>query len=448
MTYLRSLAFPLVAVLLVVLAAGVSHDDPEPARRPSTVAVTQSSYACPAGSVITVASGQVKPGSVGTATVLPGSGVDDALATGTSWSTAVVDGQGVIVQQPGRGAGAAGYFAGTAPKSGGGGLVVGSCPSIVDDAWLMGLGSGNKHFSTLILTNLAASPAVVDLSLWGPDGEIDAVNAEGVVIEPFSVNRIRLDSLAAGESELAVHVHRRRGSISVVANDTSTSTSKGTEPVSAMGAPGREQIVPGLVGGTSGRTLMVLNPGGSAARVDVEVIGPKGTFTPSGLDQIKVEAGTVRAIPLPESAGPDEQALRVTSDRPVSATVRMAPTADDYAYAEAMPALTGPAVVPVDLGAASTGAPRLVLTAPNKAASVELQSFAADMTPLDTTSVVLPAGTTTAVVPKTDGAAYVVLRPTGEVVGAATYAKGNGLSSLALTSAPISVAAPQVRPID
>lgn len=448
MTYIRSLLLPLVAVLLVVLAAVAQPDDSDETRAPSTVAVTQTAYACPAGSAITVASGQVEPGAGGTATVLPARIPDDALAQGASWDTAIVDGQGVIVQQPGRGAGAVGYFAGTAPASGGGGLAVGSCPGIVDDAWLLGLGSGNKHFSTLILTNLAASPAVVDLNLWGPEGKIDAVNARNIVIEPFSIRRIRLDSLAAGESELAIHAHRRRGSVSVIVNDTSTSTYAGTEPISAMQAPSRSQVIPGLIEGTAGRTLLVLNPGRSAARVDVQAIGAGGTFTPSGLDQVKVDAGTVRAIRVPKSAGSGEQALRLTSDQPVSGTVRMAPTGDDYAYAEAMPALTGPAVVPIELGPRAAGVPRLVLTAPTKAASVEIQAFTADMTPLETTTVALPAGTTTAVAPEAKGAAYLVLRPTGEVIGAATYGKGDGISSLALTSAPVTVAAPQVRSVD
>lgn len=448
MSHVRSLLFPVLAIVLAVAAALATTDEAEKPRKPSAVAVTQTSYACPAGAVVSVATGQITAGAAGVATVLPGQAPAAGLAAGNAWGAATVDGQGVIVEQPGRGAGAVGYFAGTAPKAGGGGLVVGSCPGIVDDAWLLGLGSGNKHFSTLILTNLAASPAVVDLKLWGPEGKIDAVNADNIVLEPFSVRRIRIDSLAAGEPELAIHAHRRRGSVSVVVNDTSTATFKGTEPIAAMRRPSRSQIVPGLVQGTAGRTLLVLNPGGSAARVDVEVMGAKGTFTPSGLEQIKIEAGTVRAIPMPESAGSDEQALRLTSDRPVSATVRMTPTANDYAYAEAMPALTGPAVVPVELGAQSAGRPRLVLTAPNKAASVEIQAFTADMSPLETTTVALPAGATTAVTPDVEGAAYLVLRPTGEVAGAATYAQGDGLSSLALTSAPITASAPHVRPID
>jgi hypothetical protein len=442
----RAAAFPLVAVLMVALAAllpqGSDSDVPRP---PTAVPVTQSSYACPAGPVITVASGQVAPGTSAKTSALPSRTADQTLGDAGSWRTAVVDGQGVVVDQQGRGSGAVGYFAGTAPKSGGGGLVVGSCTGVVDDAWLMGLGSGNGHFSTLILTNLAGTPAAVDLSLWGPQGPIDAVDADGIVVEPYSVRRIRLDSLAAGESEIAVHLQRRRGSLSAVVNDTSTATFKGTEPISAAQSPRRRQVVGGLVAGASGRTLLVLNPGRSTARVEVEVIGKDGTFTPTGLEQVSVKGGTVQAVTVPDSAGADEQALRLTSDRPVSATVRMAPTAGDYAYAEAGTPLSGPAVVPVALGAVDA-APRLVLTAPGRAATVEVQGFDASMKPLASTTVTIAGGTTQAVRPEVDGAAYLVLRAKGRVVAAATYARGDALSSLALSAAPVSVRAPQVRP--
>ena len=438
--------FPVIAVALVVLASLAPDDDAPPRRGPGTVAVSQSTYACPAGSVITVASGQVEPGTAGTASALPDRSPVDELSGATTWRTSVVDGPGVLVDQRGSGSGAVGYFAGTAPRSGGGGLVVGACSGVVDDAWLLGLGSGGGHFSTVILTNLSSSPAAVDLTLWGPEGRIDAVNAEGIVIEPYSVQRIRLDTLAAGEPDVAVHVHRRRGSVAAVVNDSSTAAGKGTEPISASVSPRREQVVGGLVPGTGGRTLLVLNPGSSTARVDVEVIGPKSTFTPAGLEQVTIPAGTLRAVTVPATAGSEAQALRLTSDQPVTASVRMAPTATDYAYAESAATLTGPAVVPVDLGQPGVGS-QLVLTAPGQDASVVVQAFDAAMAPLTSTTISVPAGTTTTTPVKVAGAAYLVLTPTGDVVATATYSVGDRLSSLVVTDAPVSVAAPQVRPV-
>jgi hypothetical protein len=442
---LRILVLPIAAAILVALAL-VAPSSSESARPPSRVTVTQASYSCPAGSAITVASGQVKAGTGAEASVFPGRARNDALEDASSWRTSVVDGSGVTVQQEGRASGPVGFFAGTAPKKGGGGLVVGSCPGVVDDAWMLGLGSGGKHFSTLILTNLADTPAAVDLSLWGPKGKIDAVGSEGIVVQPASVRRIRLDELAAGEPELAMHVHRRRGSLSAVVNDSSTAVFSGTEPVAATLSPRRDQVVGGLVQGAEGRTLMMVNPGTSTARVDVKVIGPKNTFTPSGLDQIKVRAGATRSVTVPRSAGSGAQALRLTSDQPISATVRMAPDDKDYAYAEAVPPLSGPAIVPVDVGP-RIGAPRLLLTAPDGAASVRVQAYDASMRRLASSALKIKAGTTTWARLETSGAAYFVVTPHGKVVAAATYVKGDGISSLALNAAPVKVLSPQVRPV-
>lgn len=440
---------PVIAVALLAatfFAPTYSEDE----RLPSRVSVTESAYACPAGSAITVAAGQLRAGTGASAAVLPARTQDEALADPTSWRTSVVDGAGVIVEQQGGGSGPVGFFGGTAPKAGGGGLIVGACPSVIDDAWLLGLGSGGGHFSTLILTNLADAPAVVDLDLWGPEGAIDAVDAEGIVVDPFTTRRIRLEDLAAGEPALALRVNRRRGALSVAVNDRMKGVFRGTEPVTATAAPRLSQVVGGLVEGATGRTLVLLNPGGSTARVDVEVIGPKNTFTPSGLEQIKVPAGSVQEIAVRGSAGSGRQALRLTSDRPVSAIVRIAPNTKDYAYAESLDPLTGPAVVPVDLGKAA-GAPDLVLSAPGRTASVNVRAYTSAMKQVGATSVTIKGGTTDNIDTGKafDGldVAYLVLRPKGEVIAAATYVKGAGISSLALTAAPLTVLGPQVRPL-
>lgn len=450
MRILGIIAFPVVAAALVV-GAYLAPSDSASIRRPSEVTVTESSYACPAGKGITVAAGQLDPGTARGPMVLPSRSAEPRLDDARAWSTSVVDGAGVIIRQEGRASGAVGFFASRASKSGGGGLAVGSCPGVTDDAWFLGLGSGGKHFSTLVLANLADAPAAVDLSIWGPEGKIDAVDTEGVVVKPFTIRRIRLEDLAAGESELAIRVHRRRGSLSAIVNDSSTGVYRGTEPIATTASPRRSQVVGGLVKGSSGRTLALLNAGGDTARVDVEVIGSKNTFALAGLEKLKVPAGSLRLVTVPSSAGGERQALRVTSDQPVAATVRMAPSAKDYAYAESVPALEGPTIVPVDLGKL-TDSPELIMAAPIGKASVELEAFDSSMRSVGTATVDIPAGTTqhvdTAKVPEGKGVAYIVLRPNGDVIAAATYkGKGGAISSLALVAAPVTVLSPQVRPI-
>ena len=450
MIRLRTALIPLVAAGLAA-AAFVAPKPADSPRRPNGVEVTQTSYACPAGAGITVASGQLSAGSKKSATVLPKKSADKRLGNPAAWGTSKVNGGGVIIEQEGRASGSSGFFGAIAPKASGGGLSVGSCPAFVDDSWFLGLGSGAKHFSSVILTNVGDAPAAVDLEMWGPDGMIDAVDAKGVVIKPFTTRRVRLDDLAAGESDLALRVVRRRGSVSAVVTDLSTAVFGGSEPVTATADPARDQVIGGLVAGASGRTLALLNPGATTARVEVDVIGPESTFRPAGLEAIKVKAGSLRLVDVPASTGSGRQALRVRSDAPVAATVRMAPSEVDYAFAEAVPALEGPAIVPVDLGT-GVSAPDLILSAPGKAANVQVSAFDQDMKELDDANVTVEGGTTqhldTAKAFKQGGIAYFVVQSKRDVFAAATYKDGGRISSLALLSAPITVLAPQVRPVD
>ncbi len=446
----RTIGIPLVAAGLV-LGAYVAPEQSEDRRPPAGVNVTQTTYACPAGTGITVAAGQVSPGTVGTATVLPGKTADKDLGGTKSWRTARVDGRAVLVEQQGRGSGPAGFFGAVSPKADGGGLSVGSCSASVDAAWFLGLGSGVKHFSTVTLTNGTTAPAAVDLDLWGPDGKIEAVGAKGIVVKPRATRRVQLEDLAAGEPELALRVLRRRGAVSAVVSDFSSAVFGGTEPVSATATPRRSQVVGGLVSGADGRTLALLNPGTATARVEVDVIGSKSTFKPEGLDAIKVKGGSLRLVEVPSTAGGARQALRITSDVPVAATVRMAPSERDYAYAESALTLAGPAIVPVKLGK-GVSAPDLILTAPRRSASVQVFAYNKNMKQLGELTMSIEAETTKHLdIAKKftqKGIAYLVVQHKGEVVGAATYRDGGLVSSLALLSAPIRVLAPQVRPID
>jgi len=448
---LRTVAAPVAAALLLALAF-VLPNGTDADRSPASVTIARSAYACPGGSGVSVSAGQVVAGSSATATSLPGRTPVESLGDARRWRSDTVDAAGVAMDQRGRGSGAVGFFSEDARKARGGGLVVGPCPPTADDSWFLGAGSGGKHLTSLVLTNLSSSPAVADLSFWGPAGRIDPVDAGGVVVDPFTVQRVDLRDLAAGEAELAVRVERRRGSLTVAALDSSTSVFRGTDALEPTARPGREQIVAGMPAGTSTRTLLVLNSSTSTARVRVEVVGEKGIFAPKALESIKVDAKQLKAVTVPKSVGSDGATLRLRSDQPVAASVRVAPGAKDRAVVEAVPELDGAAVVPVDLGTV-TRAPELVLTAARREARVTLEAYDDEMSRQASTDVTVEAGTTksldlgSAKVLDAKDVAYVVVRAEGGVVGAATYRLGNGIASIGLTEAPVTVLGPQVRPV-
>jgi hypothetical protein len=358
--------------------------------------------------------------------------------------------QALVVTRTGEAAGGVGFATGVLDDDQGGGLVVGACPGVVDDAWYAGLGSGARDRGELVLTNLGEAQAVVDVSLWTPDGPVETVGGDGIVVEPGSSRRLALDELAAGEPTLGVHVSRRRGAVAVAALATSTGDRDGSELVSPAHAPARDQVVAGLPPGERGRTLHVLNPGDRTATVQVEALGQRGPFVPEGLGDLRVGPGRVSTVELPRSVGSGRVALRVRSDVPVVPSVTVDPTSDDLAVLEPASAWRGPAVVPLRGG---VGTPELVLTAPDERGgrrTVVLEARGADEQVLDRAEVRIDAGTTVGVDPAEEldlaDATSLVIRSTGGVVGSATYRDGDRLAALRLDAAPTTVPAPRVVP--
>lgn len=443
-------ALPAVAAALVALAV-LAPASPDAATPPRPVPVQETGYACSVAPDL--ATGQVEPGTSASARVLPdGRDVDDVVDPGR-WSRSDLadvlgdDSGALVVRQQGEGSGAVGFVSGRLDEDQGEGLVVGGCPGVVDDAWYAGLGSGQRHLSDLVLTNLADTPAVVDVSLWSADGPVEAVGGDGLVVEPGDTRTVPLADLAAGEPDLGVHVARRRGAVAVSVLDTSTGTSQGSELVSPSAAPARRLVLAGLPAGERGRTLHLLNPSDTTARVTVEALGADGAFVPEGLDEVRVGAGRVVSVDVPRSAGSGRVALRLVADVGVVASASVSPTGDDTAVMEAVGPWTGPAVVPVG---GDLDVPDLVLTAPgDQDRRVVLEGRDADLEVVSRAEVTVPANTTLGFDPDDeldlDGVTSLVVRSIGGVVGAAQFSDGDRRASLALVAAPTEVLAPRVR---
>lgn len=441
---IRATAPPVLAAALVVGAIFLP-DPREGPRDPVSVPVSRTAYACPGD--VNVAAGQIAPASAVNAVGIPGGRGVKSLERPDRWRL-INTSRVTVVEQFGRGSGGAGFFTTTASEEGGGGLIVAACPPTVDESWFVGLGSGARHESRLELTNLSDVIAVADISLWGPEGPIEAVNAEEIVIEPGESRSFNVSKLASGEPELAVRVERRRGAFAVTAFDGSQRVFGGSEVPAPTRAPRRDQIVAGLPAGARTRSLLVVNPSTSTSRLSVTVIGRRGTFSPRGLDAVRIPAGRVTTLELPASLGSDGLSLRLESEQPVAAVVRVADAKDDYAYVGSVHELDGPALVPVDIGG-GTGRPRLTVTAPAGRAEVTVRGFDPQMRQLGSERHELPAGTTSTVtltgLTDSDRLAYVVVEPKGTVVGSATFRKDEGIAAMPLEVAPVRVLGPDVR---
>jgi hypothetical protein len=132
----------------------------------------------------------------------------------------------------------------------------------------------------------------------------------------------------------------------------------------------------------------------------------------------------------------------------VAAAVRVADGKKDYAYAVGARRLDGPALVPVALGG-GTSRPRLTVTAPSAKATVTVAGYDARMKRIASGRYEIGAGATATVnlgkLTDSDRLAYVVVTPSGNVVGSATFRKDDGIAVIPLEEAPIRVLGPDVR---
>lgn len=427
----------LAAAVALAVASLVDPPRDAPGVAPGTVAVDSVTYACPVQKDWTVASGQISAGDAAEATAVPDAQVSDRWARADRWRSGTAEPGTLIVTQTGSGTGAVGFVAGRFD----GGDVAQRCPGVVDDAWFTGLGATRTHDSRLALVNLGPARAVVDLRWWSTAGPIDSADASGVVIEPGTRTIVAASEVAAGEELLGVEVLRQRGEVSAVVLDSADGDLEGSELLAAAGAPGREQVLGGI--STRGdATLQVTNPGTSTAHVKVDVLGADGSFLAEGLDDLAVDPESVQEFEVPARVDIGGAALRLTSDQPVVSSLRVSRD-DDYAVSTPSPRLDGPAIVPVDLG---VGTVALTLAAPGAAASATIEGFDRSMTSTGSTVVDLAAGGSQTVDPldDLDSAAYVVVRPTGDVRAAAFFATSGRLASMPVSTAPLTVRAPHV----
>lgn len=467
-----------VAVLLLAVAGARSSHRPAGPSAGRGALVTSTVMSCspltdgkqPAGDQTYAAASQVvDPSSATTgarsARVLPGTGALPALQGSRpgQWRTATRSAVGrssLLLDATGAMApGATAFTAATAGKRLGGGLTVSSCTRPVRDEWFVGAGSSAQHQTALTMTNTTSAPAVVDVSLLGAKGTVEAVGGSGIVIAPYAVRVVRIEDLAAGEDELTVHTVVQRGAASVSAVDvwSSGTSPSGTEWLPASHAPTRTPVVTGIARADS-RTLLVTNPGDRTATATVTVAGSDGRFTPTGLAKVQVPPHAITSVKIPASVESKAYALALDADEPVTAAVRLRTTgaASDTAYAVADRPLGSTAVLPLDLPG-TKAEPTLMLTnaRTDAAVSVTVSAFDAAGTERGRTTVSVPAGRTVSFDPSARGTfdvaaakiAYLGIDPgSARVLATASYRAGVALSVLPLGSAPRRSSAPAVQP--
>ena len=263
------------------------------------------------------------------------------------------------------------------------GYAAAECAEPSGDTWLVG-GSTDVGRTTLItMSNPTTVIATVDISIFGPAGEVVAPGTEGIVVPPGAQRIFSLAGFAPQLESPVVRVQSRGG---LVVADLQQSTVRTLEPggvdmVAATASPSRTTVIPGVVIGNSAgiaaaqgsldfddlqTSLRLFLPGTDAATATVLVEPSRGTRPTSdvtleadpgasaqaGFD-IELIPGEVTDVPLP-GLGDGTYTIAISSTAAIVAGARISTIAadggNDFAWLPAASALQETTLVSVAPG--------------------------------------------------------------------------------------------------
>ena len=203
------------------------------------------------------------------------------------------------------------------------GATICSAPSI--SQWFVGGAADVTSKGKLILINSGLSEAIIDVEIWSETGirppKVVTLKANSSVVQS-------LDSLDPGSKRIALHIAPRSGRVNAFLVDERGRGLKslGGDMVNASPDPSKVVVIPAVPhmkrsGKALAHTLRVIAPGDVDARISVELVSAKGSFIPFGFADRAIKAGIVTEIPLNPQIVPSTFALKITSDRPIVASV-------------------------------------------------------------------------------------------------------------------------------
>ncbi|MEV7388228.1 DUF5719 family protein [Streptomyces sp. NPDC091215] len=252
-----------------------------------------------------------------------------------------------------------------------------NCTPADTDFWFPGASTAASRTDYVHLTNPDDSAAVVDIDLYGKDGQLKSTVGEGITVQPHASEPVLLSTLTdERQTDLTVHVNVRSGRVgaSVQALDDKT----GGDWLAASADPSGSLVLPGIPKDATDVRLIAFTTGDADADLKVRLASPNGTITPAGNETLHVKSGMTTAADLGDVTRGDAGSLILTpTDQsvPVVAALRVTrgkPGKQETAYIPATAPIGTRATSADNSGKGTT----LSLTAPTATAQVKVTASA------------------------------------------------------------------------
>ncbi|MGW2842782.1 DUF5719 family protein [Streptomyces sp. NPDC001493] len=259
------------------------------------------------------------------------------------------------------------------------GLLGVSCTAPDTEFWFPGVSTAAKAQDYIHLTNPDSGAAIVDIQLFGPDGDLKADVGDGIAVPAHSSVAMLLSTLT-GEAvdDATAHVTTRSGRVGAVVRGAREDS--GSDWLTASADPSATVVLPGIPADATSVQLIAYAPGEDDADLKVQLIGKSATFSPAGNDTLHVKSGMTASVDLKNVTRKEPGSLRLTPVEGERATpivaalrvVRGTGSAQEIAYIPATRPVGARASVADNRAKGST----LSLVAPGATAQVKVTASA------------------------------------------------------------------------
>lgn len=205
------------------------------------------------------------------------------------------------------------------------GLSAATCQAPRTEHWFAAVDVSEAAQADLVLVNIDASEAAVDVTVWSDTGRLAVPGSRGVAVAGDSERVLSLGPLLDSATPVSLQVETSQGRVAAFVRQRwwQGTTSLGADWVAAGRPPAGDLVIPGVPGGPGARDLVVANPGDRTAAVRIEFLGASGRAAIAGYETVEVPPQTTRVVPMANGLAEQPGALRLVSSQPVTASVKI-----------------------------------------------------------------------------------------------------------------------------
>ncbi len=203
------------------------------------------------------------------------------------------------------------------------GVAADTCRAPSDEWWFTGVRTLSGFSARLLLANPDNADAIVALSAYSQDGEIQVGQFRRVLVPANKVRLVDLTQAIPGVSTASIRVHAVEGRITPSLQTEVLSGEKklGRSFIAPVTEIGNNAVITG-VRGNSDKQQLVIMPTTEDAIVTVRIHSADGSFILAGAENVLAPKQTPLIFDLASAITSSDAAIEVVADQPVIAAVR------------------------------------------------------------------------------------------------------------------------------